>query len=183
MASAGRSEIVLAAVLAALISNQAIGAECGTHQVDACLVGAWKQTGGGAAEWIRQNLKMAQVKMSASDVVITLNGDGTFAVSKVEANAEVAAKGAEMQASAHMTSQGSGQSSAAGGKLVLCLDAVASTGSAQIKLPNGATMNLPAPQAKPSASTMSYTCSGDTLSTVQPMAQNTTMTTAYARVR
>lgn len=170
-------------VLAALISNGARAAECGTHEADACLVGAWKQTGGGAAEWMRQNLKMAQVKMSASDVVITLNGDGTFSMSKVEANAEVTAKGAETQASAHMTSQGSGQWSAAGGKLILCLNAVASTGTAQIKLPNGTTMNLPVPQAKPSASTMSYTCSGDTLSTVQPMAQNSTMTTTYARMK
>jgi len=183
MTTRRRTGIALAAVLAAVISNAAAAAECGTHEVDSCLIGAWKQTGGGAAEWMRQNLKMAQVKMSASDVVMTLNGDGTFAMSKVEANAEVTAKGAEMQASAHMASQGSGQWSAAGGKLVLCLNAVSSTGSAQIKLPNGTTMNLPAPQAKPSASTMSYTCSGDTLSTVQPMAQNTTMTTTYARVR
>jgi len=28
--------------------------------IDSCLVGSWKQTGGGAAEWMRQNLKMAQ---------------------------------------------------------------------------------------------------------------------------
>jgi hypothetical protein len=126
MRRAGRFGIALAAVLAALISNEARAAECGTHEVDSCLFGAWKQTGGGAAEWMRENMKMAQVKMSASEAVITLNRDGTFSTSQVNANAEVTAKDAGMQASAQMTSQGSGQWSAADGKLTLCLNAVAS---------------------------------------------------------
>jgi hypothetical protein len=63
------------------------------------------------------------------------------------------------------------------------MDAVASTGSAQIKLPNGMTMTMPMQQAKPSVSTMSYTCSGDTLSTAQTMFNNTTMTTTYSRAQ
>jgi hypothetical protein len=183
MGTGRRSGIAFAAALAAFISNEATAAECGNHEVDACLIGAWKQTGGGAAEWMRENMKMAQVKMSASDAVITLNRDGTFSTSQVDANAEVAAKNTEMQASAHMTSQGSGQWSAADGKLTLCIDAVVSKGSAQVKLPNGMTMNMKMPQAKPSMSTMSYSCSGDVLSTVQPMPQNTTMTTTYSRVQ
>jgi hypothetical protein len=183
MATGRRFGIALAAVLAAFISSEATAAECGNHEVDACLIGAWKQTGGGAAEWMRENMKMAQVKMSASDAVITLNRDGTFSTNQVDANAEVAAKNAEMQASAHMTSQGSGQWSAVDGKLTLCINAVASKGTAQIKLPNGMTVNMPTPQVKASVSTMSYSCSGDSLSTMQPMPQNTTMTTTYARVR
>jgi hypothetical protein len=39
------------------------------------------------------------------------------------------------------------------------------------------------PQLKPSKVSMSYTCEGETLSTVQPMPMDTTMTTTYARVR
>ncbi len=177
------STIAFAVALAAFISNQAAAAECGETKVDACLVGAWKQTGGGAAEWMRENMKMAQVKMSANNAVITLNRDGTLSTSQIDTNAEVAAEDAQMQATAHMTSQGSGKWSAAGGKLTLCLDAVASQGSAQIKLPNGMTMTMPMQQAKPSVSTMSYTCSGDTLSTVQVMFNNTSMTTTYSRVQ
>jgi hypothetical protein len=53
--------------------------------VDACLVGTWKQTGGGAAEWMRQNLKMAQVGAVASNGTLTFNADGTFSTSKVDA--------------------------------------------------------------------------------------------------
>jgi len=173
----------LAAAIASLSSSEGMAAECDNHELDACLIGSWKQTGGDAAEWIRENLKMAQVKMSASNAVITLNHDGTFSTSQVNTSAEVAAKNAEMQASAQMTSQGSGQWSAADGKFTLCMDAVASTGSAKLKLPNGMTMNMPMQQPKPTVSTMSYTCSGDTLSTVQPMPNDTTMTTTYSRAR
>jgi hypothetical protein len=45
------------------------------------------------------------------------------------------------------------------------------------------TMNMPMPQTKPSVSTMSYNCSSDALSTVQPMPHDTTMTTTYSRVQ
>jgi hypothetical protein len=175
--------MAFAVALAAFISNEAIAAECGENKVDACLIGAWKQTGGGAAEWMRENMKMAQVKMSANNAVITLNRDGTFSTSQIDSDAEVTANDAGMQASAHMTSQGSGKWSAAAGALTLCMDAVAAKGSAQIKLPNGTTMNVPMPETKPSVSAMSYTCTGDTLSTVQVMFNNTTMTTTYSRVQ
>jgi hypothetical protein len=175
--------VAFAVALAAFISNEAIAAECGENKVDACLIGAWKQTGGGAAEWMRENMKMAQVKMSANNAVITLNRDGTFSTSQIDSDAEVTANDAGMQASAHMTSQGSGKWSAAAGALTLCMDAVAAKGSAQIKLPNGTTMNVPMPETKPSVSAMSYTCTGDTLSTVQVMFNNTTMTTTYSRVQ
>jgi hypothetical protein len=63
------------------------------------------------------------------------------------------------------------------------LNAVASKGTAQIKLPNGMTVNMPTPQVKASVSTMDYTCSGNSVSTVQSMPRNTTMATTYSRVQ
>jgi hypothetical protein len=177
------SGILLAAAIASLSASEGIAAECGDQTVDACLIGAWKQTGGGAAEWMHENMKMAQVEVSANNAVINLNRDGTLSTSQIDTNAEVAVEGTQMQATARMTSQGSGKWSAAGGKLTLCLDAVASQGSAQIRLPNGTTMTMPMQQAKPTVSSMSYTCSGDALSTVQSMFNNTTITTTYSRVK
>jgi len=38
------------------------------------------------------------------------------------------------------------------------------------------------PQMNPAATSMSYTCNGDILSTVQPMPKNTTMMTTYTKV-
>jgi hypothetical protein len=35
-------------------------------------VGTWTQTGGGAAEWMRQNMKMAQVSAVAGNGTLTL---------------------------------------------------------------------------------------------------------------
>ena len=84
MGAARHSSIAFAALLAAITLSEAAVAECGSHAIDACLVGAWKQTGGGAAEWMRENMKMAQVKMFASNAVITLNRDGTLSTSQLD---------------------------------------------------------------------------------------------------
>jgi hypothetical protein len=150
--------------------------------VDTCLVGTWKQTGGGAAEWMRQNLKMAQVGAVASNGTLTFNADGTFSTSKVDTKAEVGAKDAPMHATGQMSGQAGGEWSAAGGMLTLCMTAVSSKGTIELKGPSGEGMKMAMPQMKPAAASMSYTCDGDTLSTVQPMPKNTTMTTTYTKV-
>lgn len=144
--------------------------------VDACLVGTWKQTGGGAAEWMRQNLKMAQVGAVASNGTLTFNADGTFSTSKVDAKAEVGAKDAPMHATGQMSGQASGQWSASGGALTLCMTEVSSKGTIELKGPNGEGVKMAMPQMKPADASMSYTL------TVQPMPKNTTMTTTYTKV-
>jgi hypothetical protein len=173
------------AILALVVWTDPVLADClNSHAVDACLVGTWKQTGGGAAEWMRQNMKMAQVSVSASNNMLTFNGDGTFSTSTADASAHVVAKeGAPLQATGHMTAQGNGQWSVVDGKLNLCVTAVDSSGSIQMQGDHGMTTKVPMPQMKPSASSVTYRCDGDTMSTVQPMPHNTTMSTTYAKVR
>ena len=51
-----------------------------------------------------------------------------------------------------------------------------------MKGPNGETMKMAMPQMKPASASMDYTCSGDTLSTLQPMPKNTTITTTYTKL-
>jgi hypothetical protein len=158
-------------------------ADCQTPpSIDTCLVGTWKQTGGGAAEWMRQNLKMAQPTAAPNDGTLTFNADGTFSTSKVDSKAEVAAPGTSMHATGQMNAQASGRWSAAGGTLTLCMTSVDSKGSIEIEGPGGKKMKLPMPQMKPANTSMAYACAGATLSTTQPMPKNTTMTTSYARV-
>ena len=151
--------------------------------IDKCLVGSWTQTGGGAAEWMRQNLKMAQVSAAPSNGMLTFNGDGTFSTSKVDAKAEVTAKDAAVQATGQMSAQAAGQWSAADGMLTLCTSSADSKGTIELKGPGGEKIKMAMPQMKPANSSMSYTCAGDTLTTTQPMPKNTTMTTTYARVQ
>ncbi len=69
--------------------------------IDSCLVGSWKQTGGGG-EWMRQNLKMAQPTAAPSDGTLTFNADGTFSTSKVDSKAEVTAPGTSTRATGQM---------------------------------------------------------------------------------
>ena len=81
-----------------------------------------------------------------------------------------------------MSGQASGQWSAAGGTLKLCKTEVSSKGTIEMKGPNGEAMKMAMPQMKPASASLGYTCSGDTLSTVQPMPKNTTMTTTYTKL-
>ncbi len=184
MGSSRALTFAVAAALATIALGGTAQAECAaTPAIDTCLVGTWKQTGGGAAEWMRQNLKMAQVKAPASNGTLTFNGDGTFSTSKVDSKAEVTAKDAAVHATGQMSAQAGGKWSAAGGTLTLCMTNVSSSGTIEMKGPSGEGIKMPMPQMKPTNSTMTYTCSGDSFSTVQPMPKNTTMTTTYTRVQ
>lgn len=157
-------------------------AECPPAAIDTCLIGTWQQTGGGAAEWMRQNLKMAVTSVAATNGSLTFNGDGTFSTSKVDTNAEVGAKDLSMHATGQMSAQASGKWSAAGGTLMLCATRTDSKGTIEIEGPGGTKIRVPMPQMKPTETSMSYSCAGNTLSTTQQMPNNTSMTTSYARV-
>ena len=184
MGSPRASTAAIAVALVAFASASGAQAGCtASPAVDACLVGTWKQTGGGVAEWMHQNLKMAQVGAVASNGTLTFNADGTFSTSKVDAKAELGAKDAQTRATGQMSGQASGQWSAAGGSLTLCMTEVSSKGAIEMKGPNGEAMKMAMPQMKPASASLGYTCSGNTLSTVQPMPKNTTMTTTYTKLQ
>jgi hypothetical protein len=179
-----RSPFTIAtAVSFLLIPSVSAHADCKSAAGDNCLVGTWQQSGGGPAEWMREHMKnMAQFNVTATKALFTFKADGTFSTSKVDSKAEVTAKDGQMQVTGQMSSQASGQWSAAGGKLTLCNTALDSKGSMQLKMPGGKTMDMPMPETKPSDATMDYTCAGDALSTVQAMPMGSMMTTTYARV-
>ncbi len=75
--------VTAGAVLVLVAWSAPARADCqAPPSIDNCLVGTWKQTGGGAAEWMRQNLKMAQPTVAPNDGTLMFNGDGTFSTSK-----------------------------------------------------------------------------------------------------
>lgn len=171
-----------AATAIMLLASAAARADCKTAAGDACLVGTWKQTGGGAAEWMREHMKMAQIKIQANDAMITLKSDGTLTTSKVDTNAEVTVQDEAITATGKMSTQGRGRWSAADGTLTLCMEAVEGKGTVELQMPGGKTMNVPVPDSKPTTTSMAYTCAGDTLSTEQAMPMNSTMKTTYTRM-
>jgi hypothetical protein len=183
--SAMSHRIVFSAPAAAFMSLASVAAhaDCKTTAVDNCLVGTWKQTGGGVAEWMREHMKnMAQIKIDASGAAMTLNSDGTFSTSKVDTKSEVTVKEEPVTAMGNMSTQGSGRWSAADGTLTLCMTAIDAQGSMSFKGPDGKMTSMKMPQMKPTDTSMSYTCEGDTLSTVQtmPMGEMTRPTRACA---
>jgi hypothetical protein len=181
---ARRSGIAALAALALCLSCQASRSDClNATAVDNCVVGTWKYASGGPVEWMKQNMKMAQVNMTANETSLTFNPDGSFATSQGNSKADVSINGAPMMAMAQMSLQGSGQWSAGDGKINLCIAAVTGGGTVEIKLPNGQTAKMPMPQMQPTNTSISYTCEGDTLTTTQPMPRGTTMTTTYTRVQ
>ena len=138
---------MLVATVAVLMLSGPAQADCPAPPlIDTCLVGSWKQTGGGG-EWMRQNLKMAQPTAAPSDGTLTFNADGTFSTSKVDSKAEVTVPGTSTRATGQMNAQASGTWSAAGGTLTLCMSSVDSKGSIEIEGPGG--MPAPAPRCRP----------------------------------
>jgi hypothetical protein len=172
--------LILAMALAEFAPIGAAQAGCtASPAVDACLVGTWKQTGEGppsgcarTSRWLKSAPSRAMARSPS-----------TFSTSKVDAKAEVGAKDAPVQPTGQMSGQASGQWSAAGGTLTLCMTDVSSKGMIELKGPNGEGVKMAMPQMKPTDASMSYTCNGEALSTVQPMPKNTTMTTTYAKLR
>lgn len=49
--------------------------------IDQCLLGTWRQTGGGPLEWVRRNVRMGDVQMPQAEVTpleVTFKRDGSF---------------------------------------------------------------------------------------------------------
>jgi hypothetical protein len=80
-----------------------------------------------------------------------------------------------------MSTQGGGQWSAADGKLTLRVTAVDTKGGMALNGSGGQSTNIPMTHMGSSEIILTYTCDGDTLSTVQAMPMNSTMTTTYTR--
>ncbi len=175
--------VLMEAIAAIAAGSAPAWADClAAPAIDTCLVGSWEQSGGGAAEWMRQNLKMAQPIAAPSNGTLTFNADGTFSTSKIDSKAEVGAKDATIHATGQMNAQASGRWSAAGGTLTLCMTEVASKGTIELEGAGGHKMKMAMPQMQPADTSMAYGCAGDTLSTTQKMPKNTAMTTSYARM-
>lgn len=184
---AGRG-MLLAAAAMMLGTGTAVpaAAECaGASAIDACLVGAWKQTGGGPVEWMKRNMPPGMTIPAAdqSGRVFVLDRDGGFRTApmssditfRMEGRGSVRIEGGEVQAS--------GRWAAADGVLHLCPDDQKFEGQARVTVPGAGQQTMPLGQ--PSATgpmTLDYACSGDTLETSQPVpGMDDSITTQYAR--
>jgi hypothetical protein len=187
-----RGYALLIATVAGLMVSGPAQADCASPpSIDTCLVGSWKQTGGGAAEWMRQNLKMVQPTAAPNNGTLTFNADGTFSTSKVDSKAEVTA--GHVDARDRADECASERDVVGGGWHAYAVHGLRrlegqhrdrGTGRQEDARDGRSVprLKLAMPQMKPANTSMTYTCAGATLSTNQPRPKNSTLTTSYARV-
>jgi hypothetical protein len=178
------SRICLLSSATLLLLTTSAVAECAaTEPHDVCLVGTWKMTVNGAEVWMRQNIHQAHVAAAgAVNNTITLKADGMFITGASRTNVHVVAEEGHMEGEGGMNAQASGRWLAAGGTLKLCPATTTSSGSVTVHDLSGFSTTVPT-HITPRNSAMSYHCSGNTLTTTQPMPHNTTMTSTYVKIR
>lgn len=151
-----------AVALSLAATREAACEECaGSREIDRCLVGTWRMTNSGMAEFANRMMGgHARVAGVAPDTTMVLREDRTFANTTGNATSTIVApKG---RADGRMRGTSTGRWSAAGGMLNACPDSHATAGTIT---GSGAgthgTMPMPASTARPMRN--AYTCDGDTL--------------------
>ncbi len=181
--------LVIAAGLAAA-PLAAAHAECaGLTTVDTCLIGAWRQSGGGAAEWMKRNMPpgMPVPRVETNGQMIVLNRDGSYWTTPMTAKTTIQFGGSEgdLRAEGTMTAQSKGRWSSQSGTLNLCPDEETMNGQMQFMGPGGRRHAMPmAPHATRGSTTLAYRCGDGSLETEMTFpGMKDPMTTRYARVK
>lgn len=153
---------------------------CGeTDAVDACVVGTWQQSGGGAEEWMRsQGLPFNAA--AAGPQVVTYREDGAYGTEPFGVTASGRHGDTLFEGQGRVT-YGFGRWSAAEGQMAICQDAGGMSGSMTVTSPDGqATRNVSSGGA--GNLSMSYSCSGNQMSTTLPFPGLPDMVTDYVRI-
>ncbi|MGQ0534005.1 MAG: hypothetical protein ACT4OF_15130 [Caulobacteraceae bacterium] len=142
--------------------------------VDRCVVGRWRQTGGGPLEYLRSRGVPITIA-NQTELVITLNDDGTFSTNAINTDVEMEQtmpRGRTLRSTGiGQTSAVSGRWSAEDGELLGCIDSGG--------IPEGMTYFEAAGQTRMSpwsggvagtGGATTYTCSDSTFTTSSPTA-------------
>lgn len=149
----------------------------GVRTTDACLVGAWRLTGGGAAEWMRR--QGVPGSYSTSGEGITFHSDGTFITGVVAGEMHV--EGRDSRGDGDASAQAGGRWSTSGGVLNMCADMQAFGGQVTVTSRSGS-VTRPLPGAPPATSSERYTCEGSRLDTERDIPRSPPMQFHYTRV-
>ncbi|HEX4301637.1 MAG TPA: hypothetical protein VHZ78_02505 [Rhizomicrobium sp.] len=168
-----------AAFAATLLAASPALADCaGSHALDRCLIGTWHYASGGSAEWMSRNIHMAHVTgITHNDLTITFRPDGTFATGHTDVHATIAANDGSMTGSGHAEGQASGAWSAGGGHFNFCMTPGSMRTTVTIVV-HGRPMTVTPPMPTHPTAT-AYTCSGNMLTTTQPIPGHEPIVTIY----
>lgn len=160
----------------------------GSSAVDECLVGAWRETGGGPIEWMRQVMEGIEIPAGERrNVVEVYYSDGSYLTAPLTAEITAIAQTdhATLRGDGNMTVQASGRWSAEAGTLHLCQDQLHSTGTLRARSSDGMDemFPLPIPQT-PDIVSLDYTCTDSSLETRLPIPDvPQPIVTQYSRIR
>lgn len=157
---------------------------CGDLDVtDACVVGAWTQSGGGPIAWMQRELEGLDIPRGERRNVVRLFGsDGTFWTGELTADLTFEALD-DSTGGGEVHGQTAGRWSTGEGRLNLCHDRAAVAGEISMTYPDGQTITAAVPTpSTPEVVSMDYICTETTLETrLSIPGVSTPMETQYRR--
>jgi hypothetical protein len=153
---------------------------CGaTDEVDICLVGTWKMTGGGPEAWMRANGINIRVTDSGPRIV-TYRDDGIYGTPAFGLNTTMRAEDLVAEGEGFVTSA-AGRWSAKDGMLNVCQDSGMMSGEVEVTMPSG-TSTMPVSQPGAGMITQRYVCSARSLSTTLSFGGMSPMRTEFTKI-
>lgn len=145
-------------------------AGCGTcgglETTDACIVGAWTQSGGGPIAWMQRELEGLEIPHGERrNVIEVYRSDGSFWTGELTADLTFEALD-DSRGGGEVHARRGGRWSAGDGRLNLCHDHVAVAGEITMTYPDGQKISgsIPTPSA-PEVVSMEYSCTESSLET------------------
>lgn len=155
----------------------------GVRELDACLVGSWELTSGGAVEWMRRQGVPTAAHMSIVNQGVTFRADGTYLTGAAHGTMDAPMRDGG-RAQGEIRAQAGGRWSTSGGQLNLCADMQNLSGYTDFITPEGRRARVPvSAPGGPGPSRMSYSCNAGTLDTIMPLPGTSPVPSQYTRVR
>ena len=151
----------------------------GSDAVDACLVGTWQMSGGGAVEWMRAN-GIPITRSRSGPRIVTFRGDGAYGTEPFDLSLTVRQGDMVGQGEGYMT-VAAGRWSAADGALNICQDSGTMSGEVTVTTPRHSG-TMPVSQPGAGQLTQSYSCSERSLSTTLDFTGMSPMRTEYSKI-
>lgn len=150
---------------------------------DACVVGTWREISGGAAQWMRDNLRGVRVQSEVARQVMTFGADGNFSTEPLDGTFSLENDGLRGEGEVANV-QSSGRWSSADGSLHLCPLALTHDIRGRLLTRDGHSVPIPFPPGSaPEPRSLAYTCEGDTLTTQVPVPGMGPIRTTFGRSR
>lgn len=144
-------------------AGAALAGCAGSEALDRCVIGGWRSSGNGAAEWMERNMPPGMVMLeNTGGGTIVFEADGTYR--SVFSSSQATERDGQTQG--RMEGATSGRWSVSDGRLNMCTDVQDVAAQIQVTAPDGAqsAVAFPVPAATRPVS-QAYRCAGDQLET------------------